>query len=99
MDYTEFRRNHPASRHFQLLTSEQRANQQASRRLGRRQREATHERFYTHPFCEGIAFPSASAATTEAYRRWLPAAVGAVCCWLEDPPKTRTPTEAAPPAP
>jgi hypothetical protein len=60
-------------RHFQKLTSEQRANRAASHRLGPRQRTAVGEYFYTHPDVPGTSFESrkraAEAAVAEPGKR------------------------------
>lgn len=65
--YATFRRSHPATRHFQRYTSEQRATHAASHRTGRRQREAVGEFFYTHEMAPGQAFTTAKAATKHAF--------------------------------
>ena len=47
-----------AARGFFRYTSEQRANHAASFRLGRHQRRAIGEAFWTHPLLPGVCFPT-----------------------------------------
>ncbi len=70
-NYEAFRRANPAIRNFQRFTSDQRASHAASFRLTPRQRQAAGEFFYTHPMLPGLAFPTAKAATTAAFRSRL----------------------------
>lgn len=65
--YANFRKANPATRCFQPYTYEQRADLQASHRLGYRQRESVGHFFYTHPMVPGIAFDTAKQATTRAF--------------------------------
>lgn len=53
-------------RNFQAYTSEQRANHAASFRLGRQQRKAVGEFFYTHPNVPGKAFDTRKMAALAA---------------------------------
>jgi hypothetical protein len=69
MTYEEFRRTHPAVRHLQRYSSEQRASHAASRRLTPGKRRSVGEFFYTHPHLPGKGFPTPKAATRAAYEQ------------------------------
>ena len=53
-------------RGFQRFSHEQRANHAASHRLGRLQRAAIGETFYTHPRLPGVCFPRRKLAALAA---------------------------------
>jgi hypothetical protein len=65
--YEAFRRAHPAIRHFQPYTSDQRAMHASSRRLGPRKQKAVGEFFYTHPMLPDRAYATAKQATMAAF--------------------------------
>lgn len=67
MTYADFRKAHPAVRCFQKHTSEQRATLASSHRLSQQQRQSVGEFYYVHNMVPGIAFPTAKAATTQAF--------------------------------
>jgi len=69
MTYEEFRKQYPAIRCYHRFSPETRVNL-ATSRTGYKRRQATGEYYYTHPQVPGLAFPTAKAATTEAYRRY-----------------------------
>ena len=54
------------TKHFQRFTHEQRADMQASHRLGYQQRHSLGTVFWTHEAVPGIAFPTRKAAIKAA---------------------------------
>ena len=71
LDYKQFRKLFPATRHLQRYSSEQRANLRASHRQGYLQRQRIGEYFYTHELCGDVGFDTAKSATERAYRIYL----------------------------
>lgn len=70
LDYAAFRKAHPATRCYQQFSVDTRCFLEYSK-TGYKRRKAWGEFFYIHPIKPGIAFDTAKAATTAAYREYL----------------------------
>lgn len=89
MNFEDYRKQFPATRYFQLYTSEQRANHAASHRLARHQRVASGHYFFVHPHVPARAFAKRSLAERAGFDQYIDSAEAA-------PDDSGTPAATAP---